>query len=45
MNFNPEVSPWNMPELNSPYGYPILLGFMFTLVIGMLYFFRRKDWI
>lgn len=45
MNFNPEVSPWNMPELNSPYGYPALLLFMLILVIGMLYFFRRKDWI
>ena len=26
MNFNTEVSPWNMPELNWRYGYPFALG-------------------
>lgn len=45
MNFNTETSPWNMPELNWYFGYPIVMGTMFVLTLGMLYFFRRKGWI
>lgn len=45
MNFNPEGSPYNMPELDWYYGYPISLGFMFVLTLGMLFYFRRKKWI
>lgn len=45
MNFNPEASPWNMPELNARYGYPLLLLFMFTVAGGMLYYFRRQGWL
>ncbi len=44
MNFNTEKSPWNMPELNSPYGYPIVMGFMVLIVIGMMRYFKYKKW-
>ena len=43
MNF--EASPWNMPELRSPYGYPALLAFMVAITVGMYVFFRRKGWL
>lgn len=33
-----------MPELKAPYGYFITLGVMFTLVLGMLLYFKRKKW-
>jgi magnesium transporter len=39
MNFD------NMPELHSRYGYYIVLGIMFTAMVGMLVYFRRKRWI
>ena len=45
MNFDPETSPWNMPELQSRYGYPYALGLMFLLVVGMLIYFRNKGWL
>ena len=45
MNFNPEVSPFNMPELGLRYGYPLALGMMATVAVGMLVYFRRKGWI
>lgn len=44
MNFDPQ-SPWNMPELSFAYGYPVLLGFMVLLVLGMLVYFRHKRWL
>lgn len=34
-----------MPELNSPRGYPLALGVMGTVAVGMLLFFRRKGWL
>jgi len=45
MNFDPEVSPWNMPELGWYYGYPLSLFLMLMMVFGMVLFFRRRDWI
>ena len=44
MNFDPGVSRWNMPELSSPVGYPILLGVMATLGFAIAYYFYRKGW-
>ncbi|MEX1211312.1 MAG: magnesium/cobalt transporter CorA [Balneolaceae bacterium] len=44
MNFDPDVSPWNMPELGWAYGYPFSLMLMGLLTIGMLIYFRRKKW-
>lgn len=34
-----------MPELQHPYSYPILLGVMFLILMGMLYYFKRKNWL
>lgn len=44
MNFETE-SPWNLPELGWRYGYPALLAFMALIVVGLLFFFRRKKWL
>ena len=45
MNFDPEASPWNMPELNWYWGYPMALGVMILMVVGLLYYFRRRGWL
>jgi magnesium transporter len=45
MNFKPEVSPWNMPELSWYFGYPFALGLMLALALGLLAYFWRKGWI
>lgn len=34
-----------LPELNYKYSYFVMLGIMILLVIGMLYFFKKKRWI
>ncbi|MDX1502514.1 MAG: magnesium/cobalt transporter CorA [Thermoanaerobaculia bacterium] len=44
MNFDPDVSPWNMPELSWFLGYPYALGLMGLTVLGMMAFFWRKGW-
>ena len=35
----------NMPELESPLGYPIVLGIIVLTVLGLLFFFKRKKWL
>lgn len=45
MNFNTEISPYNMPELSWYYGYPIFLGIMIVVAALMVIYFKRKDWI
>lgn len=45
MNFNPEVSPFNMPELNWFWGYPFAILVMSLMAILMLYYFKRKQWL
>jgi len=45
MNFDPASSPWNMPELESYYGYPIALGFMVAVALLLIVFFKRKKWL
>ena len=45
MNFDTEISPWNMPELRWPWGYPFALGIMSLIAIGLLTYFRRRGWI
>jgi magnesium transporter len=45
MNFNPQSSPWNMPELNWRYGYPFTLVLMAAVASSMLVIFRKKRWI
>ncbi|MDG6218445.1 MAG: magnesium/cobalt transporter CorA [Candidatus Thermoplasmatota archaeon] len=44
MNFNPDVSPYNMPELNWFMGYPFVLVIMTLLVGIMIIYFKRKNW-
>ncbi|WP_333601194.1 magnesium/cobalt transporter CorA [Flavobacterium sp.] len=34
----------NMPELHWQYGYFIILGCMFLLLLGMVYYFKKKRW-
>ena len=45
MNFNPEVSPWNMPELNWGFGYLAAVGVMILVAIVMVLYFRNKKWL
>ena len=45
MNFNPQASPYNMPELNWRYGYVFAWGVMAAIVVVMLVYFRRKKWL
>ena len=34
----------NMPELKNPNGYYIVIGCMFSIVIGMVYYFKKRNW-
>ncbi len=45
MNFNPDVSPFNMPELSFYWGYPMALFAMAVIGGIMLIYFRRKKWL
>lgn len=44
MNFNPEKSPLNMPELDWYWGYPLCWAVMLAIAGGLVYFFKRKGW-
>jgi len=35
----------NMPELQHKYGYFMILGVMIVVVLGMLYYLKRKKWL
>lgn len=45
MNFDPHASPWNMPEIEWKYGYPLVWSVMFGIAFWMLLFFQRKGWL
>lgn len=45
MNFDPEVSSHNMPELKWQNGYPFALGLMGAVAAGQLFFFRWMGWL
>ncbi len=45
MNFDPEVSPWNMPELQMRYGYPVFLGIAGAVAAFQLFMFWRHGWL
>ena len=34
-----------MPELQWPWGYPLVLGVMLAVTAVMLFYFRRRDWL
>ena len=44
MNFDPEVSPWNMPEIEAPYGYVICIAVMALISLSQVLWFRRQGW-
>ena len=44
MNFNAEASPWNMPELNWYWGYPLCLSLMIAIAASLGFFFWRRGW-
>lgn len=45
MNFNPDASRFNMPELNWYWGYPVFWCVMVVTAAALLVFFRRRQWI
>ncbi len=45
MNFDPSVSPWNMPELGWRFGYPFALTIMAAVAVGFLLWIGRKGWL
>ena len=44
MNFDPSVSPLNMPELKAYWGYPICWAVMIAIALALSYYFWRKGW-
>ncbi|WP_299403212.1 magnesium/cobalt transporter CorA [Acaryochloris sp. IP29b_bin.148] len=44
MNFNPQASPWNMPELNWYWGYPLVWGVMGAISLSLILFFWQRGW-
>jgi magnesium transporter len=44
MNFNTSSSPFNMPELNWRFGYPMVLVVVTTVALLMVYYFKKKKW-
>lgn len=45
MNFDPDTSPLNMPELRWFFGYPFALCIMAAIALVMFIFFKRKKWL
>jgi magnesium transporter len=45
MNFSTSTGIWNMPELTWQYGYPVVLLVMVIIAVGMIFFFKKKDWL
>lgn len=45
MNFHTDASPFNMPELMHPYGYPGVLAFMAFIAFAMMLYFWRVGWL
>ena len=35
----------NMPELDSPLGYPLVIVVSIAVIVGMLVFFKKKKWL
>ena len=45
MNFDPNASPYNMPELQWQYGYPAVMFLMMLIALALVWFFQRKGWL
>lgn len=35
----------NMPELQSPYGYPVVWIVMILIAVGMVFYFKKRKWL
>lgn len=44
MNFDPNRSPWNMPELEWYWGYPVCLAMMAIVAGSLITYFWRRGW-
>ncbi len=44
MNFNSNISPFNMPELDWYWGYPFCWGLMIATAGSLIVFFWRRGW-
>ncbi len=44
MNFNSHASPWNMPELDWYWGYPLCWAAMIAIATSLIYFFWKRGW-
>ncbi len=44
MNFDTEKSPWNMPELEWYWGYPLCLAAMAAIAGGLIFVFWQRGW-
>ena len=45
MNFDPDASPWNMPETKWSLGYPFALALMAAVGLGMIISFWLRGWL
>jgi len=45
MNFDPDASPWNMPELRWAFGYPTIMLAMAAMALAMVIWFARMGWL
>ncbi len=45
MNFDPDIGPFSMPELEWQYGYMFTMALMLAVALAMLAFFRKKKWL
>lgn len=45
MNFSSSSSPFNMPELEWYFGYPLVLLIMLSISLTMIWYFKQKKWI
>ena len=44
MNFHNANSVWSMPELNTAFGYPVIMGCFLLYALVAFSYFRRKGW-
>ena len=44
MNFNTNASPFNMPELDWYWGYPLCWASMIAIAASLVYFFWKRGW-
>ncbi len=45
MNFDADISPFNIPELRWYFGYPMILILMLSIGLIMVWYFKSKKWI